>query len=63
MENNAQFEKWQARWHWRDLQVDVNRRFPTEEPAEPRTGTGWYNPAIERLYVWDGGEWVCVPLD
>ena len=43
-------------------QVNV-AAYPTEEPAEPEIGAAWFNSATNCLYIWDGVEWICVPLD
>jgi hypothetical protein len=59
----VQVEERQARWHWRDIQLDALVDFPTEEPAQPEIGCAWYDAAEHCLCIWDGIEWVCVPLD
>ena len=53
----------ERRWHWRDSQEDLQARFPRERPAEPTTGSGWWDEASGCLCVWDGRQWVSVPLD
>jgi hypothetical protein len=58
-----QLEERPVRWYWRDLQIDLTVEFPTEEPAEPEIGAGWYNQQSYCLCIWDGHDWVCVPLD
>ena len=50
-------------WHWRDSQEDITMRFPKEPPAEPEIGSGWWDEAHRCLCVWDGRQWVSVPLD
>jgi hypothetical protein len=51
------------RWNWRDSQEEVQVRFPKERPAEPEIGAGWWDEASQSLCVWDGRQWVCVPVD
>ena len=50
-------EGFQSRWE--EIQV----RFPRERPAEPVIGAGWWDEANHSLCVWDGRQWVCVPVD
>lgn len=50
-------------WYWSDVQLDDLASFPTQAPERPEVGAGWYDPEEECLYVWDGAEWVTVPLD
>lgn len=53
-------------WHWRDCQncrLELMQIWPREEPAAPQVGQGWYDEQESCLYVWDGDEWVTVPLD
>ena len=57
-----QTEELEVRWHWRELQLDLACH-PTEEPDEPEIGMGWFNAALNCLCIWDGVEWICVPLD
>ena len=52
-----------AVWYWADVQIDVRAEFPTEEPADPEIGAGWYDPTTCCLCLWDGFQWVCVPQD
>jgi hypothetical protein len=50
-------------WHWRDSQEDILAKFPKQPPAEPQTGCGWWDETHHSLCVWDGRQWVCVPMD
>lgn len=53
----------ELRWHWRDSQEDILARFPRERPIEPNVGTGWFDESNGSLCVWDGRQWVCIPVD
>jgi hypothetical protein len=53
----------ETEWHWRDSQVDAPTCFPKERPAEPLVGSGWWDETSRCLCVWDGRQWVAVPLD
>jgi hypothetical protein len=59
----VQQEERESRWHWRDLQLEDLSVYPTEEPEEPKFGDRWYDAEAHCLCVWDGIEWVEVPLD
>jgi hypothetical protein len=59
----TQPEERNLQWHWRDAELDDFSQYPAEEPAEPKVGTIWLNPDLNCLYVWDGIEWVAMPLD
>jgi hypothetical protein len=50
-------------WHWRDSQEDIHSRYPKERPSEPEVGAGWYDEAHGNFCVWDGRQWVCIPVD
>jgi hypothetical protein len=58
-----QLEERPIHWHWREIQIDAVAEYPTEEPEEPELGCGWYDPVEHCLCIWDGIEWMCVPLD
>ncbi len=51
------------RWHWRDLQLEDDTGLTTEEPTDPQIGDRWYDRQSHSLCIWDGIEWVAVPLD
>lgn len=53
----------ELRWSWRDSQEGNEARFPKERPAEPEVGAGWFDEANRSFCVWDGRQWVCIPLD
>jgi hypothetical protein len=53
----------EVRWHWRELQVENIHEYPTREPREPQVGERWYDQSAHCLCIWDGIEWVTVPLD
>jgi hypothetical protein len=53
----------EIRWHWDEVQVGDLSAFPTEEPQEPERGAGWYDLETKSLQMWDGVQWVCVPMD
>jgi hypothetical protein len=57
-----QTEELERHWYWRDSQLNV-AAYPTEEPADPEVGAAWFSSATNCLYIWDGVEWICVPLD
>jgi hypothetical protein len=63
MQVRQQQEERQILWYWRDIQVEDIFEYPTEEPAEPQFGERWYDPDGHCLCIWDGIEWVSVPLD
>ena len=50
-------------WHWDEVQLEEPSTFPTEEPQNPEIGAGWHDPETDCLCVWDGVEWVCMPMD
>ncbi len=56
-------EEPRPRCHWRELQLDISVYYPTEAPAEPKVGQGGYDPMHRCLCIWDGMEWMPVPLD
>jgi hypothetical protein len=56
-------EEVKTHWYWRDLQIEIAMEFPTEEPTDPEDGVEWYDPQTCCLCIWDGLEWMCVPLD
>ncbi len=53
----------ELRWHWRDSQEEIQSRFPKERPSEPEVGAGWFDEANHNFCVWDGRQWVCIPVD
>ena len=62
-ENDLPATQKELRWHWRDSQEEIQARFPKERPAEPEVGAGWFDETNRSFCVWDGRQWVCIPLD
>jgi hypothetical protein len=62
-ENGLPTRRGEPRWHWQDSQEDLRVRFPKERPVEPEIGSGWHDEASGSFCVWDGRQWVCVPVD
>ncbi len=53
-------------WGWQECQTrgqEMKHCFPRDEPQNPTVGQGWYDEETECLYLWDGCEWVCTPMD
>jgi hypothetical protein len=53
----------ELRWHWRDSQVEIRALYPKERPMNPKVGDGWFNHATATFCVWDGHQWVSLPVD
>jgi hypothetical protein len=53
----------ELRWHWWDSQEEIQARYPRERPPNPEVGAGWFNEATASFCVWDGREWVLLPVD
>jgi hypothetical protein len=51
------------RWHWRVSQADIRVRYSKKRPLNPKVGDGWFNEATATLCVWDGRQWVSLPVD
>jgi hypothetical protein len=51
------------RWHWRESQMEIKVRYPTNRPPNPTSGDGWFNEATATFCVWDGRHWVSLPVD
>jgi hypothetical protein len=62
-ENELSAAQNELRWHWRDSQEEIRTRFPKERPAQPELGAGWFDEANRCFCVWDGRQWVGVPMD
>jgi hypothetical protein len=53
----------ELRWRWWDSQEEIRRHYPKERPANPEVGAGWFDEAAACFCVWDGREWVSLPVD
>jgi hypothetical protein len=62
-ENEFAAVRKELRWHWRDSQLEIPVRYPTERPPNPKAGDGWFNEATATFCVWDGWLWVSLPVD
>jgi hypothetical protein len=62
-ENGLPTTQDELRWHWRDSQEEIRARYPRERPTQPVIGAGWLDEANGSLHVWDGRQWVSIPVD
>jgi hypothetical protein len=62
-ENELSAAQSALRWHWRDSQEELRARFPKERPVQPELGAGWFDESSGCFCVWDGRQWVAVPVD
>ncbi len=53
----------ELRWHWWDSQEEIRVRYPKERPSDPKVGAGWFDEANGYFCVWDGRQWVSLPVD
>jgi hypothetical protein len=58
-----QLQERQMEWYWRECQLGKLTQLPTEEPQNPEAGAAWYDPHEHCVCIWDGMEWMAIPLD